>query len=63
MDATLLAVGASVLTGAVSAIATVKALQVHISYLREGLERVERMATRAHARIDQIQGVHDNAVS
>jgi len=50
-----MAVGASIITGAIAAIATVKALDVHIVYLREGLTRVENSTTRAHERIDDIE--------
>jgi hypothetical protein len=49
-----MAVGASVITGAISAIATVKALNVHIEYIRENVTRVENIATRAHSRIDEL---------
>lgn len=43
-------IATGLLTGAVSAIATVAAVRVHISYLRSSVER-------AHKRIDDIQGV------
>lgn len=44
----------SVLTGIVSTMGTVKALGVHIAYLRESLDRHERAIERAHQRIDEI---------
>jgi len=50
-----LAVVASALSGAFSALATIAALRVHIVYLREGLTRVEQIATRAHTRIDNLE--------
>lgn len=47
----LSAVGA----GIVSTLGTVKALNVHISYLREQLNKVEKATERAHERIDLIE--------
>lgn len=48
-------IASSVLTGIVSTMGTVKALGVHIAYLREAIERQERAIERAHQRIDEIE--------
>ena len=45
----------AVITGGVSALATVKALRVHIQYLRETIDRHELSLTRAHDRITKIE--------
>jgi len=47
----------AVITGLVSTLGTVKALNVHISYLNKGLERLELAIQRAHERIDQLERV------
>jgi fluoride ion exporter CrcB/FEX len=41
------------LTGAISTFSTVKALHVHISYIRKELERLDASLARAHERISQ----------
>ncbi len=51
----ILTVIASVITGAISAVATVKALGVHITYLRESITRHEQAIERAHQRIDHLE--------
>jgi len=48
LDQLMVVVGTSILTGVVSAVGTVGAIRVHISYLREGLQR-------AHNRIDDVE--------
>jgi len=45
-----------IMTGAISAFTTVKALGVHITYIRETLNRHEEAITRAHSRIDKQEG-------
>jgi len=45
----------AVVTGGVSAIATVAGLRVHIEYLRAGQGRNEKAIARAHDRIDAIE--------
>ncbi|MBV2122902.1 MAG: hypothetical protein KUF74_15780 [Candidatus Thiodiazotropha sp. (ex Ctena orbiculata)] len=55
----LVAAGASVTTGGVSALATVKALGVHISYIKENLVKVERSNERAHDRITKVEDTLD----
>ena len=52
MIETLLVAG---VTGAISTVATVISLRVHISYLRESITRIEQATTRAHVRIDHIE--------
>lgn len=47
----LTAVGSSVVTGAVSALTTVKALKVHVTYIRERLKEHSEAIKRAHDRI------------
>lgn len=42
------AMGVAIVTGVVSAIATVRGVMVHIEWLRES-------TTRAHSRIDQVE--------
>lgn len=42
-------------TGAISTLATVKALGVHISYLKEHIQRHEHTIQRAHERIDNLE--------
>lgn len=42
-------------TGAVSTLATVKALHVHITYINNRLDRQEQTITRAHERIDLVE--------
>lgn len=53
-DQLLTIVYTAIVTGGVSAIATVGALRVHINYLREGQTRNERAISRAHERIDEL---------
>ena len=53
-DQLLTIIYTAIVTGGVSAIATVGALKVHINYLREGQERNERAIARAHKRIDEL---------
>jgi hypothetical protein len=50
-----IAVVVAVVTGAVSTLATVTALRVHITYLRESIVRIDSSMTRAHARIDEVE--------
>lgn len=51
----------SVLTGIVSTIGTVKALNVHISYLREQQAETKKAVERAHERLDEhIREYHSN---
>lgn len=45
----------SVLTGIVSTMGTVKALGVHITYLRESITRLDAAIERAHKRIDDLE--------
>lgn len=45
----------SVLSGLVSSIGTVKALGVHITYLKESVTRLDAAIERAHKRIDSIE--------
>jgi hypothetical protein len=54
MDITQSIIIASI-TGGVSTLTTVVALKVHISYLKEGLTRVDNAVRRAHERIDSIE--------
>jgi len=42
-------------TGAVSTLATVKALHVHITYINNRLDRHEQAIQRSHERIDLIE--------
>lgn len=55
----LLAAGASVTTGGVSALATIKALGVHITYIRENLKKAEDSNRRAHERISAVENTLD----
>ncbi len=48
-------IATALITGATSTAATVIALRVHISYLREAVQRIERSTTRAHERIDEMK--------
>ncbi len=48
-------IASSVLTGIVSTMGTVRALGVHITYLREAIDRQERAIERAHKRIDDLE--------
>lgn len=45
----------SVLTGIVSTMGTVKALGIHITYLRESIAKLEQAVERAHTRIDELE--------
>ncbi|MEW8346754.1 MAG: hypothetical protein AB2687_00455 [Candidatus Thiodiazotropha taylori] len=49
-----LAIGASVTTGGVSTLATIKALGVHISYIKENQKKLEESNNRAHDRITAV---------
>lgn len=49
------AIIAAVATGLISSLGTVAALKVHITYLKENLERVDRSVQRAHGRIDMME--------
>lgn len=42
------------ITGGIAVFGTVKALSVHIAYLRDHLNRLEQSVIRAHTRIDAI---------
>lgn len=42
------------ITGGIAVYGTVKALSVHIAYLRDHLTRLEQSVIRAHVRIDNI---------
>lgn len=44
-----------VITGIISSITTVKALHVHINYLRESVETNRIAIARAHQRIDNLK--------
>lgn len=55
IQAIFIAGGASVVTGVLASVGTVKGLSIHITYLREGLARVDRTASRAHYRLDKIE--------
>ena len=53
MDGNLIVTIASAVgAGLVSSLGTVAALKVHISYLKENLDRVDRSVQRAHGRLD-----------
>lgn len=54
IDVILTAVITGVVTGALSTFGTVKALHVHISYLREIAKDHSDQIQRAHARIDEL---------
>lgn len=45
----------AVVTGGVSTLSTIIGLRVHISYLRENIDRHEKSITRAHGRIDELK--------
>lgn len=45
----------ALVTGAVSSVATVRALKVHIEYLRETAQRQENAIIEAYARIAAIE--------
>ena len=45
----------AVITGAVSSFGTVKALHVHISYLKDITNKLEQALARAHERIDRLE--------
>lgn len=47
------------ITGGISTFATVTALRVHISYLKENLDRVDEKGTRAHSRIDDLEKINN----
>ncbi|MEW8027432.1 MAG: hypothetical protein AB2806_06800 [Candidatus Thiodiazotropha sp.] len=49
------AIGASVVTGGVSSMATIKALGVHIAYIREKLVEQGGAIRRAHDRADELE--------
>jgi hypothetical protein len=51
----VIAIVVAVITGGISSFGTVAALKVHITYLREHVERLDRTTTRAHARIDGLE--------
>lgn len=55
MNEVVLAIVASVITGAVSTLGTIGALRVHITYLRENVVELKGAVTRAHSRIDMIE--------
>lgn len=56
MDSVLItALITGVASGGLSAIATVAALKVHITWLRETVQRHERAIERAHQRIDRVE--------
>jgi len=55
MEQIIIAMIASVVTGGVAAFGTVKALHVHITYLKENLEKQDKSITRAHERIDLLE--------
>lgn len=54
-DPLLLILFSSILTGVISSITTVKALNVHINYLRESVEANRKAIARAHERIDSLK--------
>lgn len=54
-DQILMVLISSGLTGVVSSIGTVKALNVHINYLRESVEANRVAIARAHSRIDLLK--------
>lgn len=54
------AVGSSVVTGGVSALATIKALKVHITYIRERLAEHGEAIKRAHERITELDNELDS---
>lgn len=49
---------AAVVSGLVSSLGTIAALKVHITYLRETLERHEKAIQRAHDRLDEHEKAH-----
>ncbi|MCG7979583.1 MAG: hypothetical protein N0E58_15815 [Candidatus Thiodiazotropha endolucinida] len=49
------AIGVSVVTGGVSSMATIKALGVHITYIREKLAEHGDAIRRAHERADELE--------
>lgn len=51
----IIAVVTAVVTGAIAAFGTVAALKVHITYLREHIDRLYAASTRAHTRIDGLE--------
>ncbi|MEW8411348.1 MAG: hypothetical protein AB2696_21150 [Candidatus Thiodiazotropha sp.] len=55
----LTAMGSSVVTGAVAAMTTVKALKVHITYIREKLAEHGEAIKRAHERITELDSELD----
>ncbi len=55
MEQIVIAVIVSIITGGVSAFGTVKALHVHISYLKDITNKLESAIARAHSRIDSIE--------
>jgi len=54
LDNVILALIVAGVTGAVSSFGTVLMLKVHILYLRENLERLDKTVLHAHSRIDSI---------
>jgi hypothetical protein len=59
----VLALTVAVLTGAVSSFGTVAALRVHITYLKDHIDKLYILNTRAHTRIDSIETAHRNTKS
>lgn len=45
----------AVITGAISTLGTIAGLRVHITYLRETLDRHEKAIERAHNRITELE--------
>ena len=44
------------ITGGVSTFGTVIALRIHILYIRNDIKRIDESVTRAHIRIDNVDG-------
>jgi len=53
----LMIIGSSGLTGILSTVGTVKALNIHINYLRKQADENKAAIERAHHRIDKLQGL------
>lgn len=55
MEDMLFTVVASILTGVVSSVGTIKALHVHIFYLRAGLDDMEQRLNNHSSRINALE--------
>lgn len=52
----LIAVITAMVTGYFSSIVTVRALFIHIEYLKDGIHETKKSVDQAHKRIDELKG-------